>query len=100
MEYESGIEELSYVINNNTEDLFHASSAMYDAIKIKVAFLIFVSYILLNTDMFAENILSKINNKCYDMSSDKITSSGIIISAMMLSLFYIIVDLLSNCGCI
>ncbi len=101
MDFEDGIENLELLVkeNNfskNTEDLFHVGGAIYDASKIKVAFILFVAYILLNTDIFAESILSKISKKNYDMSSDKITSRGIVISAMILSIFYILIDILAE----
>jgi len=96
MDCDNGIEELGYIVSTNSEDLFHLSGAFYDSLNIKVAFLLFVVYILLNTDIFAESVLRKISKDAYDMSSDKITPKGIIVSAMMLSLFYIVVDLLAD----
>jgi hypothetical protein len=101
MSCEDGVEELYIDLEKNnrkfvSEDLFHVGGALYDASKIKIAFMIFIAYILMNTDIFAESILSKISKKNYDMNSDKITGRGIIISAMMLSLFYIIIDLLAS----
>lgn len=101
---DEGVEDISILaksttareLSGHTEDLFHVGGAIYDASKVKVAFIIFVAYILLNTDIFAESVLSKINKKTYDMSSDKITGYGIIVSAMMLSLFYILVDILAT----
>jgi len=105
MNCEEGIEELYISVNTNnkkfaSEDLFHVGGAIYDASKIKIAFMIFVAYILINTDIFAESVLSKISKKNYDMNSDKITGRGIVISAMMLSMFYIIIDLLAASGII
>lgn len=100
---DDGVEDISILaaditakqLGSHAEDLFHVGGAIYDASKVKVAFILFVAYILLNTDIFAESILSKINKKTYDMSSDKITGYGIVMSAMMLSLFYILVDILA-----
>jgi hypothetical protein len=104
MSCEDGIEDIvelssDLYINDyrKTSDLFHLSGAFYDACSIKIAFVIFITYILMNTDIFAESVLSKISKKNYDMSSDKITGRGIVTSAMLFSLFYIIIDILYKC---
>ena len=68
MSCEDGIEELYIDLEKNNRnfvsgDLFHVGGALYDASKIKIAFMIFIAYILMNTDIFAESILSKISKK-------------------------------------
>lgn len=75
-------------------DLFHSVAAIYDNANIKIAFIIFVTYIILNTDIFAERALTKFKSNAYDAVNDKITSSGICIAAMIMSMTYLIIDLL------
>lgn len=81
-------------------DLFHSIAAVYDNSNIKIAFMLFVVYIILNTDIFAERALRKINSDAYDVTNDKITPSGICMSGMILAITYIILDLLSSGGVI
>jgi hypothetical protein len=99
-----GIEDLfsdsncldSSSFKNGSGDLFHVFGALYDNMKLKVAFIIFISFILLNTDTFADNCLRKISSNTYDLSQDRITGKGVMVSAMLLSVFYIIIDLLAT----
>lgn len=77
-------------------DLFQISNKIYDIMNIKIAFLIFLFYIILNTDTFIENVLSKIFNNIYDSKNDAVTCKGIIISGILLSLIYIILDMLDK----
>lgn len=79
-----------------TGDLFQISSKIYDIMNIKLAFLIFLFYIILNTDTFIENVLSKIFNNIYDSKNDTVTCKGIIISGILLSLIYILLDMLDK----
>lgn len=80
---------------SKTEDLFHVVGAIYDSMNIKVAFILFITFIILNTDIFADNCLRKISANSYDLSQDKITGKGVMLSAMILSVFYIFIDILS-----
>lgn len=63
------------------------------SINYKIAFLIFLAYIILNTDVFIENILSKFNNTSIN---NEITNKGIVISGLILSLTYILLDVLDK----
>jgi hypothetical protein len=78
------------------DDLFHSVGKLYDSSNIKISFLLFVGYIIINTDIFAERALNKIVPGSYDMSNDKFTSTGILVAGMALSLFYLLVDLLTK----
>lgn len=75
-------------------DLFHVCSRIYDNSKIKLASILFFIFIILNTDIFAENILCKFFKNSYDKEYDTITEKGIVISALIMSVLYIILDIL------
>ncbi len=77
-----------------SSDLFQVVGVVYDNMEIKISFILFITFILLNTDIFADNCLRKISSGTYDSSQDKITAKGIVVSAMILSMVYILVDLL------
>jgi len=79
---------------NHKGDLFHICSKVYDSSKIKIASILFFIFIILNTDIFAENILNKFFKNSYDAEYDTITEKGIIISALIMALLYIILDIL------
>jgi len=85
-------DELDFEKPNN--DLFHSVAAIYDNASIKVAFILFIAYVILNTDIFAERALRKIRPDAYDVANDKITPIGICTTGMILSMVYIIIDLL------
>jgi hypothetical protein len=80
--------------NSKNGDLFHVGGKLYDDLKIKIASILFILFIILNSDIFVEGVLSKFINGTYDASCDKITEKGIVISAMILSLSYIFIDFL------
>lgn len=80
--------------NGENGDLFQIGGKIYDDLKIKIATLLFIIFIILNSDIFVEGVLSKFINGTYDSCEDKITEKGIVISAMLLSLSYIFIDFL------
>ena len=80
--------------NEKNVDLFHIGSKIYDDLKLKIASLLFIIFIILNSDVFVEGVLSKFINGTYNACEDKITEKGIVISAMLLSLSYIFIDFL------
>lgn len=79
-----------------TGDLFQISNKIYEIMNIKIAFLIFLFYTILNTDTFVENVLSKIFNNIYDSKNDTVTCKGIIISGIILSVIYMLLDMLDK----
>lgn len=83
-------------IDSDTGDLYQLSSKFYDLINIKIAFLLFIIYFILNTDVFIEKGLSKIFCGVYDTSHDRFTEKGIVISGILLSIMYIIIDFLDK----
>lgn len=82
--------------NSNTGDLYQLSSKFYELINIKIAFLLFITYYILNTDIFIEKGLSRFFCGVYDHTHDKFTEKGIVISGMLLSMFYILYDFLDK----
>lgn len=77
-------------------DLYQVSDRLYNIMNIKIAFLLFCIYIILNSDIFIEFSLSKMFSNIYDPINDKITNKAIIISGLCLSLSYIILDILDK----
>lgn len=75
-------------------DLFHVGSKIYDNLKLKLAGLLFLVFLILNSDIFIEGVLSKFISGTYDSISDKTTEKGIVLSAMILSLSYLFLDFL------
>lgn len=82
--------------NNDTGDLYQLSSKFYDLINIKLALLLFITYYILNTDIFIEKGLSRMFCNVYDSTHDKFTDKGIIISGIILSMCYILYDFLDK----
>jgi hypothetical protein len=82
---------------NETGDLYQLSNNFYDLLNIKIAFILFLLYYILNTDIFVELAFSnKVLSDAYDSTSDKITEKGIIISGIILSLCYLVIDMLDK----
>ena len=75
-------------------DLFHVCGRIYDNSKIKIATILFFIFIILNTDIYAENILCKFFKGSYCTEYDTITEKGIVISGLIMSVIYIILDIL------
>jgi hypothetical protein len=75
-------------------DLFNLCGRLYDSSKIKIASILFCMFIILNTDIYAENILCRFFKNSYDTDYETITEKGIVISAMVLAIFYIVLDIL------
>jgi hypothetical protein len=86
--------------SKNQGDLFHICSKVYDNMKLKLASILFVVFIILNSDVYAENILAKFFTNSYDSSCDNITEKGIIISGILMVIIYIILDNLYENNCI
>ena len=81
---------------NKTGDLFQVSNKVYQTTNVKLGIILFFLYIILNLDIFIENVLSKIFNNVYDNENDKITNKGIIINGIILSMIYMLLDLLNK----
>lgn len=96
LDYEPIIDIINIKKGNDTGDLYQLSSKFYDIINLKISLLLFLTYYILNTDIFIEKGLNKVFNNVYDINNDKFTEKGIIVSGMLLSLCYIIYDLLDK----
>lgn len=96
LDYEPIIDIINTKSCNDTGDLYQLSSKFYEIINVKVAFLLFLTYYILNTDIFIEKGLSKIFNNVYDFNNDKFTERGIILSGIILSICYILYDVLDS----
>jgi len=77
-------------------DLFQVSNKVYQTMNIKIGLLLFFIYIILNLDIFIENVLSKIFTNIYDHNNDRITNKGILVNSMILALIYILIDMLDK----
>jgi hypothetical protein len=86
--------------SKNKGDLFHVCSKVYDTMKLKLAGMLFVIFIILNSDVYAENILGNFFNNSYDHSCDGITEKGIIISGIIMVILYLLLDSLYENGCL
>jgi hypothetical protein len=82
---------------NETGDLYQLSNKFYELLNLKIAFILFLLYYILNTDIFIELAFSNgfIKNT-YDSVNDKITERGVIISGIVLTLCYLIIDILDK----
>lgn len=86
--------------SKNKGDLFHVCSKVYDTMKLKLAGMLFIIFIILNSDVYAENILGNFFSNSYDHSCDGITEKGIIISGIIMVVLYILLDSLYENGCL
>jgi len=83
--------------DTETGDLYQLSNKFYDLLNLKIAFILFLLYYILNTDIFVELVFSnRYIIDAYDSVNDKITEKGIIISGIILSLCYLVIDLLDK----
>jgi hypothetical protein len=81
---------------NKTGDLFQVSNKVYQTTNVKLGIILFFLYIILNLDIFIENVLSKVFNNVYDHNNDKILAKGLIINGVILALLYMLLDLLNK----
>jgi hypothetical protein len=76
--------------------LFNASGVLYDNLRIKVAFIIFITFCLVNSDVFAENVLAKLSPKNYNSASDKLTERGIFSAGAITATVFLFVEMLDS----
>ena len=81
---------------SDTGDLYQLSSKFYDLLNFKITFILCLVYYILNSDRFIEFGLERLFTNSYDKVNDKITEKGIILSGIILSLCYLILDLLDK----
>lgn len=80
-------------------DGFDMIGSLLGKINIWIAFLLFIIFILMNTHFFIDDVMKKINGDFVALDGN-LTSSGVIVQGVMLSLSYIVVDLLVSGGII
>lgn len=81
-------------------DLFHVCSKVYDNMKLKIASILFIIFIILNSDIYAENVLANFFTDSYDHNYECVTEKGIVISGIIMIVSYIIIDSLYENKCI
>lgn len=91
-------EEPDEVVKTKKGDDF-ISMAMdgLSAINIKMLILLFLVYIFINSDVFIDNVLSRIKNTT---ESGILTSKGVIVCGIVLILAHVLIDILINSGTI
>jgi hypothetical protein len=65
-------------------------------INIKIGFLLYIWYIIINTDVFHESILYRIDPSCYCYDTFSVTNKGFFIVGLFLVIFYLLIDLLDK----
>ncbi len=85
--------ELDYDVDEGN-DLFGLAVSFYDKMNFKIAFIIFAAYVVFSTDIFAERVLNKIDPSAYDSMNDRILPKGIVMSAMITAIVYLLVDVM------
>jgi hypothetical protein len=80
--------------NKNTrDDLGNMTTDFFGKINFKIAIFLFIFGVFIFSDMFIENVLSKIKDS---ESGGESTTKGTLIQLLVLVLFYLIVDLLTQ----
>lgn len=79
-----------------TGDLYQLGSKFYELLNFKIAFMLCLIYYILNSDRFIEFGLEKLFSNSYDKTNDKITEKGIVISGIILSICYLLIDFLDK----
>jgi hypothetical protein len=79
--------------SSGKHDAFDIFGGLFGKVHIWIAILLFVLFVIINTSFFIEDVIKKINSDFVSMDGN-LTSSGILIQGVFLSLGYIIIDLL------
>lgn len=82
------------------EDGYGVIWSLISNMNIKIAILLFISYIILNTDIFTENILSNISKDTFDKNTLRVTNKGFIVTGLILIVIYLFLDLADKGGMI
>lgn len=98
-----GIESLQEMeslpgFQHTDQSLFGMSGSVYDRLRLKMAFMIFVVFCVINSDAFAEQVLAVMSPRNYNASMDKLTEMGILSGGAILACTYILLDLLETSG--
>ena len=79
--------------SSDKHDFFDVFGSFFGKVHIWIAILLFVLYILINTNFFVDDILKKISAN-FVAADGNPTTNGIIAQGVFLSIGYIIIDLL------
>lgn len=92
-----GYKHMSSLTDNQSDNsLFGVSERLYDRMRLKMAFMLFVVFCIINSDAFAEQVLSTLSPKMYNAGLDKLTDYGVFTSGAILSAVYVVLDLLET----
>lgn len=83
-------------IPSSSNDLADLSYNLLTNINFKIGFLLYIFYIILNTDIFHEMILYKIDPSCYCQETCMVSNKGFFIIGLLLVLFYLLIDVLDK----
>lgn len=89
-------EKKKQIEDSKTGDLYQLGSKFYELLNFKIAFMLCLIYYILNSDRFVEFGLEKLFSNTYDKINDKITEKGIVISGIILSICYLLIDFLDK----
>ena len=65
-------------------------------INIKIGFLLYIFYIIINTDVFHESVLYRLDPSSYCYETFSVTNKGFFIIGLFLVMFYLLIDLLDK----
>lgn len=72
-------------------DLNHMLINVFSDMNIKISIMLMILYIVLNSEVFMDNVLSKIDGT---MADGRTTNRGVFICAILLAMGYILIDLI------
>lgn len=82
--------------NDSENDLSNIIYNISSSINIKISFLLYLFFLVLNTDTFAESILLRLSSDNYDDTVMCITPKGYMTMGLFLVVFYIIIDIMNQ----
>ena len=65
-------------------------------LNLKIGFILFLVYFVINTDYFCENVLYHVDKSSYDIHKMTLSNRGFIINGLILICIYLMVDLASQ----
>jgi hypothetical protein len=65
-------------------------------INFKIGFLLYIFYIIINTDVFHESVLYRLDPESYCYETYSVTNKGFFYIGLILICFYLLIDLLDK----
>lgn len=84
------------VKSNSENDLSNIIYNITSSINLKISFLLYLFFLVLNTDTFAESILLRLSEDNYDNTIMCITPKGYMTMGLFLVVFYIVIDIMNQ----